>query len=241
MRYSGVVPLGPSHLQLVVVEELRDPDPPIRLVASFFEPGSADEVASQLRLWEGEVVVALGGPSDPEAGERSCDAMLAGLGVAPTRASPELAAAGGAARCLGPLHRRGRGRRHGGGRGLHRRAADRDQRRRRVLRAAEPATAGPPPPARYPDAHRRAGGRGGHRRRRRPVAPAHRGARGRCRRAVRSPLRGRSRLLAGRARMASSSCPARPRRRASRPAAWCRRSSACRWPAPSRPPRRSSA
>lgn len=95
MRYSGVVPLGPSHLQLVVVEELRDPDPPIRLVASFFEPGSADEVASQLQLWEGEVVVALGGPSDPEAGERSCDAMLAGLGVAPTRASPELAALAG--------------------------------------------------------------------------------------------------------------------------------------------------
>ena len=64
-------------------------------MASFFEPGSADEVASQLRLWEGEVVVALGGPSDPDAGERSCDAMLAGLGVAPTRASPELAALAG--------------------------------------------------------------------------------------------------------------------------------------------------
>ncbi len=92
MRYSGIVALGPSHLQLVVVEELRDPDPPIRLVASFFEPGSAAEVASQLRLWEGEVVVALGGPADPEAGERSCDAMLAGLGVAPTRPAPELSA-----------------------------------------------------------------------------------------------------------------------------------------------------
>jgi len=92
MRYGGVVALGPSHLQLVVVEELRDPDPPIRLVASFFEPGSADEVASQLRLWGDELVLALAGPADPEAGERSCDAMLAGLGVPPAPRSDELAA-----------------------------------------------------------------------------------------------------------------------------------------------------
>jgi len=92
MRYGGVVALGPSHLQLVVVEELRDPDPPIRLVASFFEPGSADEMASQLRLWGDELVLALAGPADPEAGERSCDAMLAGLGVPPAPRSDELAA-----------------------------------------------------------------------------------------------------------------------------------------------------
>lgn len=92
MRYCGVVPLGARHLQLVVVEELRDPDPPIRLMASFFEPGSAAQVATQLRLWEGELVVALGAPGDPEAGERSCDAMLADLGVAPARPSAELGA-----------------------------------------------------------------------------------------------------------------------------------------------------
>ncbi|MDQ3648151.1 MAG: hypothetical protein M3433_06145 [Actinomycetota bacterium] len=92
MRYCGVVPLGPRHLQLVVVEEVRDPDPPIRLTASFFEPGSAAELATQLRLWEGELVVALGAPTDPEAGERSCDAMLADLGVAPARPSAELGA-----------------------------------------------------------------------------------------------------------------------------------------------------
>jgi hypothetical protein len=92
MRYCGVVPLGPSHLQLVVVEEMRDPDPPIRLVGSFFEPGSGAEVASQVRLWEDEVVVALGGPSGPEPAERSCDSMLAQLGVAPARPAPELAA-----------------------------------------------------------------------------------------------------------------------------------------------------
>lgn len=92
MRYCGVVPLGPSHLQLVVVEEMRDPDPPIRLMASFFDPGSGDEVASQLRLWEGELVVALAGPAEVDAGERACDSMLAELGVAPTPPGSELTA-----------------------------------------------------------------------------------------------------------------------------------------------------
>jgi hypothetical protein len=92
MRYAGVAPLGPSHLQLVVVEELRDPDPPIRLVATFFEPGSGEEVAGQLRLWLDELVVALCGPADADAGERACDRMLAGLGVAPAPPSPQLSA-----------------------------------------------------------------------------------------------------------------------------------------------------
>ncbi len=90
MRYCGLAPLGPRHLQLAVVEEVRDPDPPIRLMASFFEPGSAAELASQLQLWRGELVVALGAPADPQGGERICDAMLADLGVAPARPSTEL-------------------------------------------------------------------------------------------------------------------------------------------------------
>lgn len=92
MRYCGVAPLGSRHLQLVVVEEVRDPDPPIRLMASFFEPGTASELATQLRLWEDDLVVALGAPADPEAGERSCDVMLTDLGVTPARASAELGA-----------------------------------------------------------------------------------------------------------------------------------------------------
>jgi hypothetical protein len=103
MRYAGVTPLGPSHLQLVVVEEMRDPDPPIRLVASFFEPGSGEEVAAQLGLWQGELVVALGGPP-PDAGERTCDRMLAALGVSPAPSSPELASL---ASQLGSLERFG--------------------------------------------------------------------------------------------------------------------------------------
>jgi hypothetical protein len=88
MRYCGVAPLGAGHLQLAVVEEVRDPDPPIRLIATFFEPGSAAEVASQLRLWAGELVLALAAPAS-EAPERSCDRMLAELGVAPMRPVPE--------------------------------------------------------------------------------------------------------------------------------------------------------
>jgi hypothetical protein len=88
MRYCGITPLGSAHLQLAVVEEVRDPEPPIRLSASFFEPGSAGEVASQLRLWAGELVVALAAPLT-EAPARACDRMLADLGVAPMRPVPE--------------------------------------------------------------------------------------------------------------------------------------------------------
>ena len=48
-----------STLQLALVEEVRDPEPPIRLTALFYEPGSVEEVAAELgRL--GEVVVGVG-------------------------------------------------------------------------------------------------------------------------------------------------------------------------------------
>ena len=58
MRYCGVVPMQ-STLQLALVEEVRDPEPPIRLTALFYEPGSVDEVIAELgRL--GEVVVGVG-------------------------------------------------------------------------------------------------------------------------------------------------------------------------------------
>ena len=58
MRYCGVVPMQ-STLQLALLEEVRDPEPPIRLTALFYEPGSVDEVIAELgRL--GEVVVGVG-------------------------------------------------------------------------------------------------------------------------------------------------------------------------------------
>ncbi len=58
MRYCGVVPMQ-SALQLALLEEVRDPDPPIRLSALFYEPGTPEQVASELRGL-GDVVVGLG-------------------------------------------------------------------------------------------------------------------------------------------------------------------------------------
>lgn len=72
MRYCGVVPMQ-STLQLALVEEVRDPEPPVRLTALFYEPGSVEEVVAELgRL--GEVVVGVG-PGAEAVAERL------GLGV----------------------------------------------------------------------------------------------------------------------------------------------------------------
>ena len=58
MRYCGAVPMQRA-LQLALVEEVRDPEPPIRLTAVFYEPGSADELAAELRTLR-DVVAGLG-------------------------------------------------------------------------------------------------------------------------------------------------------------------------------------
>jgi hypothetical protein len=65
MHYCGVVPMQ-SMLQLALIEEVRDPEPPIRLSALFYEPGSAEQVAEELRRL-GEVVVALAPGAQPLA------------------------------------------------------------------------------------------------------------------------------------------------------------------------------
>ena len=65
MHYCGVVPLQ-SEFQLALLEEVRDPEPPIRLTALFYEPGTADQIAAELgRL--GEIVVGLGPGAHPVA------------------------------------------------------------------------------------------------------------------------------------------------------------------------------
>jgi hypothetical protein len=46
-------------LQLALLEEVRDPDPPIRLSALLYEPGTPEQVATELRRL-GDVVVGLG-------------------------------------------------------------------------------------------------------------------------------------------------------------------------------------
>ncbi len=50
-----------GRLQLAMLEEVRAPEPPIRLSAIFFEPGSAAQVAAELSSL-GDVVVAVGAP-----------------------------------------------------------------------------------------------------------------------------------------------------------------------------------
>jgi hypothetical protein len=90
MHYCGVVPMQ-GALQLAMLEEVRTPEPPIRLSAMFFEPGSPAQVAAELHLL-GEVVVAvgapLGGPREDRP-RRECDVQLAQRGVAPQLGSPE--------------------------------------------------------------------------------------------------------------------------------------------------------
>jgi hypothetical protein len=73
MKYCGVVPTQ-SALQLAMLEEVRTPEPPVRLSAMFFEPGSAAQVAAELRGL-GDVVVGVGAPlSGPVEGRprRDC-------------------------------------------------------------------------------------------------------------------------------------------------------------------------
>jgi predicted nuclease with RNAse H fold len=84
MHYCGVVPTQ-SALQLAMIEEVRTPEPPVRLSVLFFEPGSAAQVAAELRSL-GDVVVGVGAPlGTPSNGRpaRDCDALLSRRGVGP--------------------------------------------------------------------------------------------------------------------------------------------------------------
>jgi predicted nuclease with RNAse H fold len=90
MHYCGVVTMQGS-LQLAMLEEVRTPEPPIRLSALFYEPGSAADVAREL-LTLSDVVIAVGAPlAGPRNGRpgRDCDALLLRRGVAPQAATQE--------------------------------------------------------------------------------------------------------------------------------------------------------
>ena len=86
MRYCGVVPAA-GLLQLAMLQEVRADEPPIRLTAAFFEPGSAAQVAAELQAL-GDVVVAVGAARIPGSG-RAADELLRERGVAPHRQHPE--------------------------------------------------------------------------------------------------------------------------------------------------------
>lgn len=58
MHYCGVVPMQ-NTVQLALLEEVRDPEPPVRLTALFYEPGSAKEVTAELGRLR-EVVIGVG-------------------------------------------------------------------------------------------------------------------------------------------------------------------------------------
>src|SRR3954468_8165406 len=59
MRYCGVVGAGP-YLQLATLEEVRTEEPPIRLHARFYEPGSPEAVGREIRAFGDDVVVGIG-------------------------------------------------------------------------------------------------------------------------------------------------------------------------------------
>lgn len=87
MHYCGVVPVR-GLVQLVMLEEVRTPEPPIRLAAVFFEPGDAEQVAAEL-LALYDVVVAIAARPAGIAGERTGDELLRRRGVAPHPPSEE--------------------------------------------------------------------------------------------------------------------------------------------------------
>jgi predicted nuclease with RNAse H fold len=82
VQYCGIV-VRPDHQHLCVLHEVRAEEPPVRLAASFYEPGTADQVVAQVLALR-DVVVAVAAPAGaPTAGRpgRVCDAELARRGV----------------------------------------------------------------------------------------------------------------------------------------------------------------
>jgi predicted nuclease with RNAse H fold len=84
MNYCGIA-VGHELQQLCRVEEMRTDDPPIRLRATFYEPGSPADVVDEIASL-GDVVVAVGAPQGEPLEDRElrvCDAALRRRGVSP--------------------------------------------------------------------------------------------------------------------------------------------------------------
>jgi predicted nuclease with RNAse H fold len=65
VRYCGIdVSAKPGNQQLVTLHERRGPEGP-ELVATFYEPGTVEDVAQTVRSFGGEAVVAIDAPSGP--------------------------------------------------------------------------------------------------------------------------------------------------------------------------------
>jgi predicted nuclease with RNAse H fold len=91
LRYCGIT-AAHGVLALAMLEEVRTPEPPVRLSAIFYAPGDPAQVAAELRRL-GDVVVAVDGPLGPPADgrrERAADSLLRKRGVTPRAATTEL-------------------------------------------------------------------------------------------------------------------------------------------------------
>lgn len=83
MHYCGIV-VGPEYQHLCRLEEVRTPEPPIRLQATFYEPGTVSEVLGEVGAIP-DAVVAIAAPQVARADEalRASDVALQRRGVAP--------------------------------------------------------------------------------------------------------------------------------------------------------------
>jgi len=83
VRYCGIV-AGGSFVHLCALEEVRDPEPPIRLESLFYEPASPQQVAAEVRAF-GDAVVAIAAPATGgrDGTPRPADAELKQRGVLP--------------------------------------------------------------------------------------------------------------------------------------------------------------
>jgi hypothetical protein len=88
--YVGVE-IGHSAHHMCALREVRVEDPPVRLAATFFEPGDAVAVAGRIRAL-GEAAIAIAAPmTEPRKGQaqRTCDELLQMRGITPRPASDE--------------------------------------------------------------------------------------------------------------------------------------------------------
>ena len=85
MLYCGIEVSAPGAHYLCALQEVRTEEPPVRLEARFYEPGSADAIAARIGALA-DVVVAVGAPMT--AGlrgreRRACDHALRRIGIVP--------------------------------------------------------------------------------------------------------------------------------------------------------------
>jgi predicted nuclease with RNAse H fold len=84
MRYCGIVS-GGGYQHLCALEEVRTPEPPIRLRATFYEPGAPEQVAAAVRSFDSAVAAIAAPASPPRDGRRMrvADEELRRRGVFP--------------------------------------------------------------------------------------------------------------------------------------------------------------